>query len=407
MPVVRAPAPLGGQSQCGPLPLRALPLEPRPLRPLQHQPDAVQVSRQHRQPHHALEAVRAPRSHPPQAALLQVVDRRFHRRVRPPRRAERRRPLPLPTALLDCPYFHVVFTLPREIAAIALQNRRALYNLLFRAAARTLREIAADPQHLGAEIGFFAVLHTWGSNLSFHPHLHCVVPGGGIAPDGDRWIPCRPGFFLPVRVLSRRFRTLFLDQLERAFRHGRLRLSGALAPLADPAAFHSYLRPLRGSEWVVYSKPPFDGPARVLDYVGRYTHRVALSNDRILAVADGRVRFRWRDYRHGRRLRSMTLSAEEFMRRFLLHVLPRGFHRIRHCGFLASCHRQQKLALCRQLLGMPPREAPPAPPPDYRDRYEKLTGDPLWQCPACRRGRMLVIETLEPAAEPPPPDDTS
>ena len=283
----------------------------------------------------------------------------------------------------------------------------ALYNLLFRAAARTLREIAADPKHLGAEIGFFAVLHTWGSNLSFHPHLHCVVPGGGIAPDGDRWIPCRPGFFLPVRVLSRRFRTLFLDQLERAFRHGRLRLSGALAPLADPAAFHSYLRPLRGSEWVVYSKPPFDGPARVLDYVGRYTHRVALSNDRILAVEDGRVRFRWRDYRHGRRLRSLTLSAEEFMRRFLLHVLPRGFHRIRHCGFLGSCHRQQKLALCRRLLGMPPPEAPPAPPPDYRDRYEELTGDPLWQCPACRRGRMLVIETLEPAAEPPPPDDTS
>ena len=251
------------------------------------------------------------------------------------------------------------------------------------------------------------MLHTWGSNLSFHPHLHCVVPGGGIAPDGDRWIPCRPGFFLPVRVLSRRFRTLFLDQLERAFRHGRLRLSGALAPLADPAAFHSYLRPLRGSEWVVYSKPPFDGPARVLDYVGRYTHRVALSNDRILAVEDGRVRFRWRDYRHGRRLRSLTLSAEEFMRRFLLHVLPRGFHRIRHCGFLGSCHRQRKLALCRRLLGMPPPEAPPAPPPDYRDRYEELTGDPLWQCPACRRGRMLVIETLEPAAEPPPPDDTS
>ena len=162
-----------------------------------------------------------------------------------------------------------------------------------------------------------------------------------------------------------------------------------------------------GSEWVVYSKPPFDGPARVLDYVGRYTHRVALSNDRILAVEDGRVRFRWRDYRHGRRLRSMTLSAEEFIRRFLLHVLPRGFHRIRHCGFLASRHRQRKLALCRRLLGMPPPEAPPAPPPDYRDRYEELTGDPLWQCPACRRGRMLVIETLEPAAEPPPPDDTS
>ena len=198
-------------------------------------------------------------------------------------------------------------------------------------------------------------------------------------PDGDRWIPCRPGFFLPVRVLSRRFRTLFLDQLERAFRHGRLRLSGTLAPLADPAAFHSYLRPLRGSEWVVYSKPPFDGPARVLDYVGRYTHRVALSNDRILAVEDGRVRFRWRDYRHGRRLRSLTLSAEEFMRRFLLHVLPRGFHRIRHCGFLGSCHRQQKLALCRGGCWACPRPRP-------RPRRRPTTATATRNSPATRCG---------------------
>ena len=309
--------------------------------------------------------------------------------------------------LLDCPYFHVVFTLPREIAAIALQNKRALYNLLFRAAARTLREIAADPRHLGAEIGFFAVLHTWGSNLCFHPHLHCVVPGGGLAPAGDRWVGCRPGFFLPVRVLSRRFRTLFLDQLERDFRKGRLRLAGSLAPLADPAAFERYLQPLRKTDWVVYSKPPFDGPARVLAYLGRYTHRVAISNGRILAVEDGNVRFRWKDYRQQHRLRSMTLTAEEFIRRFLLHVLPPDLHRIRHFGFLASRHRKQKLALCRRLLGMPPPEPATEPPPDYRDRFEELTGASLRQCPACRCGLMSAVEAIQPGADPPLPEDTS
>ena len=224
--------------------------------------------------------------------------------------------------LLDCEYHHVVFTLPAEIAAIALQNQRALYDLLFRAAARTLREIAADPQHLGAEIGFLAVLHTWGSNLSYHPHIHCVVPGGGLAPQGDRWIACRPGFFLPVRVLSRRFRTLFLHQLERAFRQGSLRLDGSLAPLAEPAAFDRYLRPLRRTDWVVYSKPPFDGPARVLDYLGRYTHRVAISNDRILDIADGAVRFRWKDYRQPHRRKTMSLPAEEFMRNSESRIIP-------------------------------------------------------------------------------------
>ena len=244
--------------------------------------------------------------------------------------------------LLDCPYFHVVFTLPAEIAALALQNRLALYNLLFRAADRTLREIAADPRHLGAEIGFLAVLHTWGSSLGYHPHLHCVVPGGGLAPSGDRWIACRPRFFLPVRVLSRRFRTLFLDQLEQAFRQGRLRLGGGLAALADPAAFARYLRPLRRREWVVYSKAPFDGPARVLDYLGRYTHRVAISNERLLSLDGGRVRFRFKDYRQPHRLKTMTLPASEFIRRFLLHLLPPGFHRIRHFGFLANCHRRRK-----------------------------------------------------------------
>ncbi len=312
--------------------------------------------------------------------------------------------------LLDCPYFHVVFTLPTEIAAIALQNRRALYDILFRAASRTLRQIAADPKRLGAEIGFFGVLHTWGQNLSFHPHLHCVVPGGGIAPGGDRWIACRPGFFLPVRVLSRRFRTLFLDQLERAFRSGRLDFFHSLEELRDPAAFARYLAPLRQTEWVVYSKPPCAGPAQVLAYLGRYTHRVAISNHRLLAIDNGQVRFLWRDSRHRNRRKTMTLAAEEFIRRFLLHVLPPDFHRVRHFGFLAGCHRTEKLTLCRSLLGMPPADtaAPSEPTRDCRDRFEDRTGTSLRTCPACRRGIMAIAERFEPGCEPPPPqDDTS
>ena len=309
--------------------------------------------------------------------------------------------------LLDTEYFHVVFTLPAAVAAIALQNRRLLYGLLFRAAARTLREIAADPQHLGAAIGFLAVLHTWGANLSYHPHLHCVVPGGGLAPDRDRWIACRPGFFLPVRVLSRRFRTLFLEGLERAFRQGRLRLGGALEPLADPDAFARCLRPLRRSEWVVYSKAPFGGPARVLDYLGRYTHRVAISNDRLVSIDDGTVRFRWKDYRQQHRWKTMTLPAAEFIRRFLLHTLPPGFHRIRHFGLLAGPRRQQQLAQCRQLLGQTAADPPATPPPDYRDRFEALTGRSLRTCPACARGTMETVETIPPGGQPRPPDDTS
>ncbi|MGH8114932.1 MAG: IS91 family transposase, partial [Rhodanobacteraceae bacterium] len=234
--------------------------------------------------------------------------------------------------LLDTPYFHVVFTLPGPLAAIAYQNKACVYGLLFRATAETLRTIAADPKHLGAEIGFFAVLHTWGQNLLHHPHLHCVVPGGGLAIGGDRWVGCKPGFFLPVRVLSRLFRRLFLEHLEQAFTAGRLQFFGDLAPLREHRAFRHYLIPLRQTEWVVYAKAPFAGPEQVLDYVGRYTHRVALSNHRILDIADGMVRFRWKDYRHGNRRKVMTVSADEFMRRFLLHVLPAGFHRIRYYG---------------------------------------------------------------------------
>jgi len=297
--------------------------------------------------------------------------------------------------LLDTEYFHVVFTLPEEIAPIAYQNKEVVYGILFRAASETLRTIAADPKHLGAEIGFFAVLHTWGQNLLFHPHLHCVVSGGGLSPDGDRWISCRPGFFLPVRVLSRLFRRLFLECLEKAFDDGQLQFFSSIHHLQDRLAFVRYLAPLRKAEWVVYAKPPFAGPKQVLDYVGRYTHRVAISNNRLLDIEDDRVQFRYKDYRHDNQRKIMTLSADEFIRRFLLHVLPDGFHRIRYYGFLGNRYRQQKLARCRQLLGMKPADqtAPSMEPTkDYRDRYEQLTGVSLRLCPVCRRGRMIRIE---------------
>jgi hypothetical protein len=300
--------------------------------------------------------------------------------------------------LLDTPYFHVVFTVPDAIAALAAQNKARVYGLLFRTAAETLRTIAADPQHLGAEIGFFAVLHTWGQNLLHHPHVHCVIPGGGLSADGTRWIPCRPGFFLPVRVLSRVFRRLFLEALDQAFAAGDLRVSASLEALRDPQAFAQYLAPVRTAEWVVYAKPPFGGPRQVLDYVGRYTHRVAIANQRLLAIDDGQVSFRWKDYRDGRQ-KTMALAAEEFIRRFLLHVLPHGFHRIRYYGFLSHRDRQAKLTRCQHLLGMTPVEAPPdeaRPRPDYRDRYEALTGISLWECPACHQGRMVLVEVLAP-----------
>ena len=252
--------------------------------------------------------------------------------------------------VLPVPYFHVVFTLPAPVAEIAFQNKETVYAILFRAAAETLHTIAADPKHLGAEIGLLAVLHTWGQTLHHHPHVHCVVPGGGPSLDGTRWVSCRPGFFLPVRVLSRLFRRLFLDQLRAAFEAGELGFFGALAGLAEPAAFSRRLRQLRGVEWVVYAKPPFGGPAQVLAYLGRYTHRVAIANARLVSMTDDEVAFRWKDYRHHSKSKVMTLDAHEFIRRFLLHTLPDGFHRIRHYGFLANGHRAAKLALCRGLL---------------------------------------------------------
>src|SRR6202043_1720185 len=246
--------------------------------------------------------------------------------------------------LLNTQYFHVVFTLPQQIAAIAYQNKRELYGILFRATAQTLLTIAADPKHLGAEIGFFAVLHTWGQNLLHHPHLHCVVAGGGLSTDGTRWISCRPRYFLPVPVLSCLFRRLFLGYLQKAFDAGDLEFFSSLEPLRERRAFLRYLAPLRRAKWVVYAKPPFAGPEQVLEYVGRYKPRVAISNNRLLDIEDGTVRFRWKDYRDHDRQKVMTVSADEFIRRFLLHVLPEGFHRIRYYGFLGNRHRAQKLA---------------------------------------------------------------
>lgn len=292
--------------------------------------------------------------------------------------------------LLDVGYFHVVFTVPQQIADLALANKTTVYGILFRAVSQTLLTIAADPKHLGARIGFFAVLHTWGQNLQHHPHLHCVVPGGGISPDGKRWISCRPGFFLPVRVLSRLFRRLFLELLRQAFDAAKLRFSGALQSLEDPAAFTHYLEPLRKLDWCVYAKPPFAGPQQVLDYVGRYTHRVAISNNRLLSIQDNQVRFHWKDYRDGSRHKVMTLDAAEFIRRFLLHVLPDGFQRIRYFGFLGNRYRRQNLALCRYLLAMPEAHLPQAEQ-QSRGEVVRLTGfDPL-RCPACPQGTMLRI----------------
>jgi len=294
--------------------------------------------------------------------------------------------------LLPVPYFHVVFTMPDPIAAVALQNKRVVFDILFRSSAATLRTIAADPRHLGAEIGFIALLHTWGQTLQFHPHLHCIVPGGGLAPDGQRWVACRPGFFLPVRVLSSLFRRLFLEALDQAFHAGELTLRGALADLNEADRFAGLLRAARGIDWVVYAKPPFGGPEHVLEYLARYTHRVAIANSRLTRIDDDTVSFRWKDYRHHDRPKIMTLDADEFIRRFLLHVLPDGFQRIRHYGLLGNRARESKLARCRQLL-----DAPPPPPPvlavlaDPHDRYEALTGRSLRACPVCSVGIMQRI----------------
>jgi Putative transposase/Transposase zinc-binding domain len=261
--------------------------------------------------------------------------------------------------LLPTRYVHAVFTLPRELAPLALQNKRQIYNLLFQASSEALLEIARDPRHLDAEIGFFSVLHTWDQRLQHHPHVHCVVSAGGLAPDRARWIPSRHSFFLPVRVLSRVFRGKFVAALKAAFRNNKIEFHGQLAPLAEPRTFASWLRLLFRQDWVVYSKPPFGGPEHVLRYLGAYTHRVAISNPRLLALVDGNVTFRWRDSAHGNRKRIMSLPVDEFLRRFLLHLLPRGFMRIRNFGFLANRRRAELLPLCFRLLPQSEQAAAP------------------------------------------------
>jgi hypothetical protein len=289
--------------------------------------------------------------------------------------------------LLPVPYFHVVFTLPAPMAGIAFQNKAAVYAILFKAAAETLLTIAADPKYLGAEIGLVAVLHSWGQNLHYHPHVHCIVPGGGLSPTRSgavQWIACRPGFFLPVRVLSRLFRRLFLQDLRAAYEAGKLSFFGDLAGLTAPAAFSRRLAEARHVEWVVYAKPHFGGPEQMLTYLGRYTHRIAIANSRLVSMADGRVAFRWKDYRHRGKAKVMTLDAHEFIRRFLLHTLPDGFHRIRHYGFLANGHRAQKLELCRRLLNITAQESAAG------TTHDLPTGTPASRCPYCG-GQMITF----------------
>jgi hypothetical protein len=305
--------------------------------------------------------------------------------------------------LLPIPYFHIVFTLPSEIAAVALQNKRLLYGMLFEAASQTLMKVAANPRHLGAqEIGILAVLHTWGQNLMHHPHLHCVVSGGGLSPEGTRWIAARPYYFLPVRVLSRVFRNLYCQLLQQAYARGEVKFHGRLAALAEPQAFHRWLAPLAKREWVVYAKRPFRQTSCVLKYLARYTHRVAISNHRLLKYEEGRVTFRYKDYAHQGRSRSMTLAATEFIRRFLLHVLPTGFMRIRHYGYLANRHRRRKLDLCRQLLGAVPPAEPIAQPISDPHVAEEATD----VCPACKAGLLRIVlrwDRCESAPSHPPP----
>jgi hypothetical protein len=297
-----------------------------------------------------------------------------------------------------------VFTLPAPIRDIAYQNKAVIYDLLFKASAETLITIAADPEHLGARIGVLSVLHSWGSALTHHPHVHMIVPGGGIALDGSRWVSCRPGFFLPVRVLSRLFRRLFLEKLTAAHDAGRLQFFGDHASLIDPQAFAAYLAPLRNAEWYVYSKRPFGGPEAVLAYLARYTHRVAISNRRLIALDQKGVTFKWKDYRvEGRdRFKLMTLAVDEFIRRFLIHVLPRGFHRIRHYGLFANTSRADNIARARELLAVPKPKSKGA------DADTTETDDPHvppHPCPCCG-GRMIIIETFERGSSPkyrPPP----
>jgi hypothetical protein len=288
--------------------------------------------------------------------------------------------------LLETRYFHVVFTLPHELHPVILQNEAELYNLLFRTVADTLLEVAANSEHLGAEIGFFGILHTWGQNLLFHPHIHCVIPGGGLSADHSQWIHPRYPFFLPIKVLGKVFRGKFVDGLKRMHRDSRLIFAGSIERMSEPKCFAAFLRTLFRQDWVVYAKPAFGGPEQVLRYLGRYTHRVAISNHRLVSFDGTHVRFRWRDYARGNKQRLMTVSAEEFIRRFLVHVLPKGFVRIRHFGFMANHQRSSSLDLCRQCLEMAPviRSTDIAPAVSS------------WLCPKCG-ATMTIVERVTAA----------
>jgi Putative transposase/Transposase zinc-binding domain len=299
--------------------------------------------------------------------------------------------------LLPTEYFHVVFTLPSDLAPVALQNQRLVYGTLLQASAQSLLQLARDPQHLGADIGFLSVLHTWGQNLHLHPHVHCVVPGGGISVEGNRWVSCRPGFFLPVRPLGRLFRGKFLAMLHRGYERGLLRFHGQQQDRADPERFHALLQACWQKEWVVYAKPPFGGPAQVLKYLARYTHRVAISNGRLVKVEDNQVFFRWKDYADGNQQKVMALEAVEFIRRFLLHVVPSGFVRIRHYGLMGNRVRAENLARCRTLLELGQGSSASSAASPSESPQRNLTDTAMrTRCPVCGQGHMVIVGKVEP-----------
>jgi hypothetical protein len=299
--------------------------------------------------------------------------------------------------LLPIQYFHVVFTIPAELNPLVIMNQRVMYNILFRSVSETLLELSDNPKHLGAYTGFIGILHTWGQNLMDHPHIHCVVPGGGLSNDKTRWVSCRKGFFIPVRVMSALFRGKFLDHLKRSFELGELIFPGGIHHLKDHRTFEVFRGQFYHKKWIVYCKPPFDGAEGVLKYLGRYTHRIAISNNRILKIQDGNVSFRWRDYADGDKQKTMTLKADEFIRRFLLHVLPHRYVRIRHFGLLANRSRKDNIALCRKLIG----SCEPVPkeeerPETWQDRLLRVCGIDINTCPVCKKGTMVMVELLLP-----------
>jgi len=300
--------------------------------------------------------------------------------------------------LLPIQYFHVVFTIPSELNALVIMNQKVMYDLLFRSVSETLMELSVNPKHLGARIGFMGVLHTWGQNLMDHPHVHCVVTGGGLSSEGTHWVSCREKFFIPVRVMSALFRGKFLSHLKGVFESGGLIFPGSIGHLSDPHAFEISRRRLYHKKWVVYCKPPFDGAEGVLQYLGRYTHRIAISNNRIISAEGGTITFRWRDYADGNKQKVMTLKAEEFIRRFLLHVLPNRYVRLRHFGLLANRSRKDNITLCRELLGTDRTETKEKDRKEtWQEQLLRITGIDVFACPVCRTGRMFKIDELPPS----------